>query len=110
MKHRPIALITSLLFLLSACSDKLNPNILIGAYTGYFYHTKPGENNSIKSQGPVSLSFTAKEYNSSGFESRIPAGGSGEYRFENNNEVEFIDKHVWTADFDWNLVLNGRFS
>jgi len=82
---------------------------LDGNYTGHYYFTGPGETRTIKSQNTVSVRLSDKEYTSSGETSRIPAGGSGEFNLVDKEEIQFSDKHVWTADFDWNLILNGRF-
>ena len=109
MKHARLFSLTTLLLFTGACSDKLNLNLLDGNYSGYYYHIRPGDTNYIKSEEPLSLSLLDKKYTSTGSASRIPAGGSGEYSLLNKEEIEFSDKHAWTADFDWNLILNGRF-
>lgn len=109
MKHVRLPLLFTLLLFSGACSDKLNLSLLDGHYKGYFYHIRPGDTRYLKSPEPISLNLLEKEYTSTGSDSRIPAGGSGEFILINKDDIEFTDKHVWTADFDWNLILNGRF-
>ncbi|MFD0940726.1 hypothetical protein [Pedobacter boryungensis] len=36
--------------------------------------------------------------------------GSGSFKLEDKRTVTFSDKNVWTADFDWNLILNGTYT
>lgn len=109
MKHNRLPFLFTFLIFMASCSDKLNVNLLAGNYTGFFYYTPPGETKSKGSQEAVSLNLTGNTYSSTGIPDRIPAGGSGEFSVLNNNEVEFKDKNIWTADFDWKLILNGRF-
>lgn len=35
--------------------------------------------------------------------------GSGSFEI-NGNRITFADVNYWTAEFDWNLVLNGEYS
>jgi len=109
MKPTGLLLLFSILLFAASCSDKINLSLLDGNYTGYYYYTGPGETKTIKSQNTVTVNLSGKEYHSSGDASRIPAGGAGEFTLVDKEEVQFNDKHVWTADFDWNLILNGRF-
>jgi hypothetical protein len=109
MRTTGLLLLFSILLFAASCSDKINLSLLDGNYTGDYYYAGPGETRSIKSQNSVSVNLSGKEYTSSGGVSRIPAGGAGEFNLVDKEEVQFNDKHVWTADFDWNLILNGRF-
>ena len=38
----------------------------------------------------------------------IPAGGTGTCSSD-NNKITFTDENFWTADFDWNLELDGTY-
>ncbi|MFA6947037.1 MAG: hypothetical protein WC220_14160 [Pedobacter sp.] len=109
MKQTGLLLLFTILLSSVSCSDKLNLNLLDGNYTGHYYHAGPGETKIIKSQNTISVSLSGKEYTSSGEASRIPAGGAGELNLIDKEEANFTDKHAWTADFNWNLILNGRF-
>lgn len=109
MKPTGLLLLFSILLFAVSCSDKINLSLLDGNYTGDYYYTGPGESRPIKSENTVSVNLSGKEYSSTGGVSRIPAGGGGEFNLVDKEEVQFSDKHVWTADFDWNLILNGQF-
>jgi len=109
MRTTGLLLLSSILLFAASCSDKINLSLLDGNYTGHYYYSGPGETRSIKSQNTVSVNLSGKEFTSTGGTSRIPAGGAGEFSLIDKEEVQFNDKHVWTADFDWNLILNGRF-
>lgn len=95
--------------LLGACSEKLNLVILDGTYKGFFYFIPPGGGQPTKSAEEISLSLSGNTYTSSAGTGRIPAGGSGKFMAQQNNKLQFTDEQVWTADFDWNMILNGNY-
>ncbi len=99
----------SIITLLGACSEKLNLVVIDGNYKGLFYYIPPNGTQVTKSEEEVTVNLNAKEYTSSGSTNRVPAGGTGKYTVLNNNEVQFNDERVWTADFDWSLILNGNY-
>ncbi len=109
MRTTGLLFLFSLLLFTASCSDKINLTLLDGNYTGSFYYTGPGETKTVISKETISVSLSGSEYTSTGEASRIPAGGAGEFNLVDKEEVQFNDKHVWTADFDWNLILNGSF-
>ena len=39
----------------------------------------------------------------------IPCGGSGNYSI-NDNKIIFNEEHVWTANFDGGLILDGEYN
>lgn len=99
----------SIIALLGACSEKLNLTALDGTYKGFFYYIPPNGTQVTKSESEISVNLSGKDYTSSGHANRIPAGGTGKYSVLANNEIEFHDEKVWTADFDWGLILNGNY-
>lgn len=36
--------------------------------------------------------------------------GSGSYQSSKVNELSFTDQNMWTADFNWNVLLNGSYT
>ena len=83
---------------------KENSQLSNGTYTGIFKVIYPSGTYS----GPVSISLNDSIYHCSRNSNRIPAGGSGS--FSNiNSKLTFKDINIWTADFDWNLVLEGEY-
>ena len=93
-------------FAFSGCS-KNDPEIaaLTGTYSGTFYYHSP----STSSSNPVAVTFSGNSYASTSNSNRIPAGGSGYFQVS-NQQVQFKDINIWTADFDWGLILNGNYT
>lgn len=97
-----------LLFFSSCDSDNggnENSAKLEGVFSGVF--TVEYTNGETISN-PVTVTFTNGQYTSSTGLNRFPAGGNGAFEF-GNNTIEFSDENIWTADFDWNLILNGSY-
>ncbi len=88
---------------LSGC-DKDDINLIEGIYKGTFTVTY----NSGTQTGQTTLELMNGKFSCSGNSNRIPAGGSGTYTFD-NGKITFSDENFWTADFDWNLILNGQY-
>ncbi|MEJ7778803.1 MAG: hypothetical protein WKF68_04355 [Daejeonella sp.] len=109
MKNKQLPLLIIFAIMLSSCSDKLNLSSLEGKYAGFFYHIPPGETKTVKSQAEINVDLRGTDFSAGKAPDRIPAGGSGKFTILNQKEVEFKDNNIWTADFDWNLVLNGRY-
>jgi len=98
-----IATIFSITILLSSC-DKDDLNIKEGTYKGTFTVTY----SSGTQTGQTTLELKNGKFSCSGTSNRIPAGGSGTFSSD-NNKITFNDENVWTADFDWNLILSGNY-
>jgi hypothetical protein len=100
MKIIPALLITTLFF--QSCSEISLPN---GIYNGRFVV----ESGTISNEGIFQLEILDNTFHCTGNENRMPAGGSGTFSMQ-KNEIIFHDENMWTADFDWNLILNGGYS
>lgn len=85
-----------------SCNRAVLPN---GTYSGRFVV----ENGLTSQEGLFQLEIMDKTYRCSGNSNRIPAGGSGTFSIA-QNEVIFEDENMWTADFDWHLILNGTYN
>ncbi len=97
----------SFIFFAFSCEKQESNFIEETTYKGTFYITAP----NIKSQSvPVSITLNNGTYSCSNGENFYPAGGSGTYNLLNNNQIEFTDTNVWTANFDWGLILNGDYN
>lgn len=92
-----------LIIFLSGC-NKDDINLIEGTYKGTFTVTY----NSGTQTGQTTLKLMNGKFYCSGNSNRIPAGGSGTYTFD-NGKITFSDENFWTADFDWNLILNGQY-
>lgn len=94
----------------AGCTDKSTLKAFNGTFTGQFYYVPPGKTLEDKVSAPASVSFSADNYSSQGNSDRIPAGGSGTFDVQQNNLIDFKDKNRWTANFDWGLILTGKYS
>lgn len=101
-------LAVALLTLATSCSNDDENNDLLpleGTFTGIFrVEYTGGETHS----NPVTVTFNGDGYSSSASQDRFPAGGSGKFE-RGGNSLEFADENIWTADFDWNLILDGDY-
>jgi len=99
-------LIAAFILVSAGCSDKLNLSALNGTYTGKFYYIPPADSMKI---ADATVSFSDNTYSSQGNPDYIPAGGSGTVEILEGDLLNFKDKNVWTANFDWGLILNGKY-
>lgn len=104
MKHILKSIILLIFSGMFSCQKNIN-KITDGTYTGRFtvYY-----NSGIKT-GITSVEFKKGRFVCKGNTDRIPAGGSGSFSIE-ENKIKFNDENFWTADFDWNLVLDGTYN
>lgn len=98
-----IPIILSIVTLIMGCK-KDNLNIKDGTYKGTFTVTY----SSGTQTGQTTLELKNGKFTCSGNSNRIPAGGSGTFSSD-NGKITFNDENGWTADFDWNLILNGNY-
>jgi hypothetical protein len=97
-----LATLTIMALLISCKKDNLK--IEEGTYTGKFTVTY---NTGIET-GITTIELRNSTYTCTGNSDRIPAGGSGTYSID-NKIITFNDENMRTADFDWNLILNGQY-
>jgi len=97
-------------FVLSlGCKKATNVDVLLdGTYTGVLVIT-----NSVKSvpeTRPISITLKDGRFNikPNANANLKPSGGKGTYTFKNGIGY-FTDEGIWTADFDWNMILNGEY-
>ena len=109
MINKSLVLLFLAASILSSCSDKLELARLKGSYEGTFTYYNQASSVAPIPSGPVVLTFTENAYLSSGNTNRIPAGGSGIFELADDGKIKFEDQNMWTADFDWNLILNGSY-
>lgn len=98
------ALFILLVATLTGC-DETEIAKLKGSYSGTFTYHSP----EAPKTGPVTVTFDGTSYSSTRNPDYIPAGGSGTFEFREKNTVKFEDQNMWTANFDWNLILNGEY-
>lgn len=75
-----------------------------GTYTGTFMrYNQPGSQ-----EAEVTLKFLYPEFEGRSNLDRYPAMGKGKYAMK-DNALQFANETVWTADFDWTLILDGMY-
>ena len=105
---KSIFLPVSLAFVLLACKDDAPTFQLLppGTYEGDYYRF------SMTTPDPevahVHLSLKDGAFSGGSNIARYPAICNGKY-WVSGLQVEFNNLCVWTADFDWTLILNGKF-
>lgn len=84
-------------------NDQLPPESLLlnGLYEGTFSRTGMDTVN-------VSISFHEGVFEGSSTRSQYPAICRGSYTGESGS-IQLSDSCVWQANFDWSLILNGRY-
>lgn len=94
--------VMSLLVVLGCNDDETSavPPVLEGNYEGTF------ERDDMRSD--VTLTLENGEFSGSSNKDRFPAICNGTYTQE-DGRATFSDVCVWTADFDWTLILSGEW-
>ncbi|EKT4520703.1 hypothetical protein JE945_002472 [Flavobacterium psychrophilum] len=100
-----ILIIVTFLFILISCSkndaEVEIPQNINGNYVGFF------ERNGVSSN--VQLNLTNGTFNGQSTTLKFPALCNGTYIITSNT-ITFEDKCMWTAEFDWTLILNGEWN
>jgi hypothetical protein len=75
-----------------------------GIYKGSFKRY----NVAGSQEAQVTISFDYPNWSGSSNISRYPALGKGTF-YSDNEVLKFKSTSVWTADFDWTLILDGAY-
>ncbi|CAH0287504.1 hypothetical protein SRABI27_03964 [Pedobacter sp. Bi27] len=97
------------LILSLGCKKSTTVDVLLdGNYTGVLVITNSAR--SVPITRPISISLQDGKFiiTPSNDANLKPSGGKGTYNFKNGIGY-FTDEVVWTADFDWNMILNGEY-
>ena len=95
-------ILTGLLIIAFACNNDDDPHINInGTYTGTF------ERSGVLSN--VELDFAENAFTGSSEVNKYPAICNGNYS-KTSNEITFSNLCIWTAEFDWTLILDGNWT
>lgn len=100
MKVNFFIVIFIIISVLGCTSDNTQEGIT-GQYSGTFQR---GENTS-----EVTLILNESDFSGESESVKFPAICNGNYSIANNT-ITFENQCVWTADFDWNLILNNEWS
>lgn len=96
-----IFLIVTICLTSGGCSHELTEGTYRGTFTVVY--------DTATLTGSTVLHLSGGRYECDGNDNRIPAGGSGTYRTE-NGIILFQEERMWTANFDWNLILKGEYN
>ncbi len=103
----PIYILLFILCLSFGCKKSTSVDVITeGNYTGVLVVT-----NSVKSVPeitPVSITLKDGKFDITASGNLKPAAVKGAYTL-NNGIGYFVSEGVWTADFDWNRILNGEY-
>lgn len=92
--------------LLSGCEKTTVPaTIADGTYTGTFQRQVAGGGQVA----PVSLTFSGGTWTGQSQITKYPALCSGTYSISGNT-VSFKNTCIWTAEFDWSLILSQDYN
>lgn len=96
----------SLVTTLFACSKSAadNPYFPDGIYTGTFQRMHQ-ENSPLAS---VTINFNFPDWTGASNINHYPALGNGTFKYV-NDALTFENGSVWTADFDWTLILKDSY-
>jgi hypothetical protein len=100
-----------LLFLMAligfACERDNNypAKIVDGLYTGTFQRQLAFGGGDIAN---VSITFSANTWTGQSDRTKYPALCNGTYRLD-KGKIIFTNGCVWTAEFDWSLILGGEY-
>jgi hypothetical protein len=104
-----ICIFLFVLILALGCNKPTNVDVLLdGNYEGVLVITN--SDKSVPETRPISISLAGGKFNiTPGANTNLkPLSGKGSYTFKNGIGY-FEDDGAWTADFDWNMILNGEY-
>ena len=106
MKIKEIVLIIGLLFFVNCSKNEQIEKILPdGIYTGTFQRVLVWSDNNIAN---ISITISSNKWTGTSSIVKYPALCSGTYFIEGDS-ITFVNECVWTAEFDWSLILGGKY-
>ena len=106
MKTLLFAFISSIIFLASCKKSASETEIPSGAYKGTFQR----QTSTGGAVSNVALNFTGRGWGGESSVNKYPALCSGTYKKNSNETINFESSCMWTADFDWTLILSGQYN
>ena len=108
MKNIRTAMVVAVMLtsvLISCKKDKCKDSSLDGVWKGTFQRQGPG-NPEIAN---VTLEFKDGGFTGSSDRDKYPAICNGTFYLDVGDKINFENKCVWTADFDWSFILDGEY-
>lgn len=107
MKNGFLLLVLLCVGLVSCDKNEGNTQAVLksGTYTGEFSRFSPDGHCT-----PTAVTLVIQNNTFNGFSElmKSPAIGAGVYKLT-GAEIEFDDQRVWTSEFDWTYVLDGKY-
>lgn len=103
---KKVLFIITLIALMTSCDKNEDENIVLdGTYAGTFQRQTGAPADTAVT---VQLTFTGQQFNGAGDWSAYPAICHGTYQLQGDS-IRFDNGCVFTADFDWTLILGGKY-
>lgn len=104
---RPILSTLLCLMLFAASCTKTNVDIGIpgGTYAGTFQRLT----DTSEQISNVTITFSPGSFSGQSQFPKYPAVCNGTYKRNGTDSISFSNACLWTADFDWTLILNGKY-
>ncbi len=77
-----------------------------GLYKGIFYRSGSSGIQSDTSQ--ITITFSEENWKGQSSIEKYPALCQGTYAIDNDTII-FVNQCFWTAEFDWTLILSGKY-
>ena len=106
MKH-PIALVLILILTATSCEEHEHEGTKLedGMYTGTFNRSSPTGDYITAN---ITITLDNGSFSGTSNVNHYPAIYNGTFAIT-EDKINFEDDCVWTADFDWTLILDGTF-
>lgn len=76
-----------------------------GTYIGTFQRELDWADNDTAN---ITIIFSSNTWSGSSDKTKYPALCHGSYSI-NNSTINFINECPWTTEFDWSLILSGKY-
>lgn len=97
-----------LLLATAVSSCKKNDNNPVAKLNGTYAGTFQRKVSGTGAVSNVNLSFSDNAWNGESQMAKYPALSHGTFSIA-GNKINFKNESVWTAEFDWSLILNGDY-
>ena len=95
-------ILTALIFLTISCKKYNSTSIPIGTYQGTF------QRSVINTVSNVTIKFSSKDFEGQSQYIHYPDICNGTFLISQDT-ISFGNACVYTADFDWSLILSGKY-
>jgi hypothetical protein len=105
MNKALILICTIVLFISCEKEEEIQKKILDGTYIGTFQRQIVWNKSDTAN---ITLTFSGEQWSGSSNFEKYPALCHGTYSIDGDTII-FVNNCVWTTDFDWSLILSGKY-